>query len=140
MGVNIPPRNRDEWRVVGKWALISGVIFVLFVGGSIIVGGVGDQRATSQYTGEVVDLENERGVLLRTTQVHLKTDAQASSSETFCVIDENRDEQLPVLRDAARNGHTVTVTYERPLYVPLWECEKDTSIIRDVEIRQEGGA
>jgi len=115
-----------DWFIVGVRLLI--VLAVLFVGAVAV--GVDAPRGESTYTGVVVDVEVEKGIPA-TTQAHLKTDPQASSSESFCVLPDN-DEHLETLRTAARNGSRVTVTYERPLFVPFWTCERGLSYITEM--------
>lgn len=113
-------------------SVLFGVLLILaVVVGSL--GGVSAARGESAYTGQVVDLENERGLVFQTTQVHLKTDSQASSSEVFCVHPDSRDEHFDELREAASSGDRVTITYSRPYVVPIWQCQSGTSIVRDVE-------
>lgn len=117
--------------VVAALAIVATVVFMAV---GVAVQGIGEQRSTSDYSGHVVDVENQRGIVLQTTQIHLKTDKESSNAETFCVHPDNRDEQLPKLRQAVNSGDRVTVTYSRPLYVPVWTCEAGTSIIRNVEV------
>lgn len=111
------------------------ILLVVFVVGSL-GAGLGDKRSESAYTGNVVDIENERGLLFVTTQVHVKTDRRSSKAETFCVHPDNRD-QLVTLREGLHTDSRVTITYERPRYVPVWTCEQGTSIITDVETHSE---
>lgn len=117
--------------------VIGGIMIVVLL--VAIGGGLGfaEPRGESTYTGVVVDFENERGIPFETTQAHLKTNPESSNKETFCVHPENRDRQVEVLRDAARSGDVVSVTYSRPLFVPVWDCEADTSIIRDIAVRED---
>lgn len=98
----------------------------------IPISGLGQVRHESQYTGEVVDIENQKGMIMQTTQVHMKTNPRASSHETFCVHPDNR-EQLDPLRSALRDSERVTITYSRPLYVAPWTCKSGTSIIREID-------
>lgn len=118
---------------IGALAVLS----LLFTGFVVLIGGISDYRAPSDYTGQVVDLEVERGLVFQTTQAHLKTHRRSSEAETFCVHPSNHDEQLPQLREALQNGSRVTVTYSRPRYIPIWECESGTSIIREVEVHAD---
>lgn len=119
---------------------IGIVLFVAAMVIAVVLGtlGLGTPRAPSEYSGQVVDVENDKGFVFQTSQVHLKTGPQSSSAETFCVHPDNKDEQMPVLRGALSNGSRVTVEYERPYFVGRWECENDTSIVTDVEIEDQG--
>lgn len=126
----------DHLPAVATLVAIAAVV-VLVVAAVAGFAGFAEQRGESTYSGVVVDFENERGFVFKTTQAHLKTNPESSSGETFCVHPENRDRQVEVLREAARDGSVVTVTYSRPYFVPPWECESGISIIRDVEIRED---
>lgn len=105
--------------------------------------GIGQMRAPSDYTGQVVDVEHNKGIIWRTSQLKMKTHRRSSAVETFCLHPKNHEEQLSVVREALRQGYRVQVEYSRPLIVPIWECKTGTSIVRDVEIisntTQSGG-
>lgn len=114
---------------------VAALAITLVVSG-VLISGFGSSRAESQYTGQVVDIENEKGVVLQTTQANLKTNPRSSEHETFCIHPDNR-EQLQPLRESLRNGQRVTITYDRPLYVPVWTCKGGTSIITDIEVSNQ---
>ena len=116
---------------IGGLAVV-GVVAIVVIGAVLFFAtGIGSVRGESTYSGEVVDLENQKGMIVQTSQVHMKTDATSSSSETFCVHPDNR-EQMDTLRQAASSGQQITVTYERPLYVSPMECEGGTSIVKNI--------
>ncbi|WP_042666111.1 hypothetical protein [Haloferax sp. ATB1] len=120
----------------GAIAAGLAVLFVLLFTIALPVSyaaGVGSARAPSDYGGYVVDVEEDRGMLLRTTQIKMKTHPRSSSVETFCVVDGD-DEKLATARSALRNESRVTVEYHRPLWVPPWECQPGTSLVDDVEV------
>lgn len=123
--------------VVGVMAALIVMVVGLLVVTLLPYAGIDATRGESTYTGEAVDSENERGLIFQTTQIHLKTDDRSSEAETFCVHPDNRDEQVDVLREAARGDDRVTITHSRPYFVPIWECEAGTSIVRDVEVHDE---
>lgn len=120
-------------------ALIS-VAFILFI---VVVAlaaaghhaGVDTPRGESEYTGYVVDVEHNKGLVLKTTQVHMKTQPRSSSKETFCVMDKKTD-HLQALRNALTNQSRVTISYSRPVYVSRFNCNPGLSIVRNVTNEQ----
>lgn len=120
-----------------KILLAAVVVIVAFGVGMTVLAGLSSQRGESTYTGQVVDVEVEKGVVFQTTQGKLKTHRRSSTVETFCVHPSNHDDQVPKLKQALERGDRVRITYSRPLYVSIWDCEAGTSIIRDVEVMNE---
>lgn len=117
---------------------ITGIVVVAVILAALtLLAGLGSERHESQYSGQVVDVENQKGLILQTSQAKLKTDSRSSQHETFCIHPDNR-EQLDPLQKALRDGDRVTITYERPRYVPVWTCQQETSIITDIEVSEEG--
>jgi hypothetical protein len=123
----------DALKLIGGAIAVALAILIVMA----LVAGIGAVRHESQYTGQVVDIENEKGIILQTSQAHLKTDSRSSEHETFCIHPDNR-EQLEPLRQTLRDGQRVTITYERPMYVPVWTCQSGTSIITDIDVSDSG--
>lgn len=110
--------------------LITGLAVVLIVGFTVASFlGLGTPRSPSEYSGVAVDVEYEKGIVLKTTQIHLKTHPQASSVETFCVLTPEDDAIVEEFRGALQNGDRVTVHYSRPLIVSPWDCESGLSTV-----------
>jgi len=102
---------------------------IMYVG-----SGLGQARAPSEYTGYVVDVEEDRGPpFFRTTQVHMKTHPQSSTTETFCVTG-NTAGTLNQAYESMQNQTRATVAYERPWYVSPRECESGTSIAQNISL------
>ena len=124
---------------MSKEVLLYAAAFVALAAvicvGVVLLAGVSEVRQPSDYTGNVVDIENEKGIIFRTTQAHVKTDRRSSEHETFCVHPDNR-EQLDTLRDGLQTDNRVTIEYSRPLYVPVWVCQSGTAIIDEVTIHE----
>lgn len=117
--------------------LVYSVVSVVLIA-VIIVGwaafGISQVRSPSVYTGQVVDIEVDKGILFRTSQVHLKTHLRSSDSQTFCIHPDNQDEQVQILRDALRNESRVSIEYSRPLWVPINDCDVGLSIVGRIEV------
>lgn len=101
--------------------------------------GLGGEVAESQYAGDVADIEEDSGIVWKTTQVEIKTDAEATEPETFCVAPKQTGEILPPLRQAQSDGDRVTVTYERGYVEPMWRCAWETDGRRIVDVTIHGG-
>lgn len=91
--------------------------------------GFGSARAPSEYTGVVADAEIDRGIVFRTSQARVKTDAESSTFEEFCIPDGYEAR----FRELATTQEKVTITYSRPLIVPKWKCQNGLSIVQDVQ-------
>jgi len=117
-----------------EYAMTYGwVVLLLFiVGGAVAtqIFGVGTPRGQSTYTGYVVDAEIDKGIVFRPSTIHLKTDQQASSVEEFCLVNKEQEDKA---RQLSRNQTQVTVTYSRPLAVPIWKCQSGLSIVESIE-------
>lgn len=116
---------------------VSALLVVATVIGTVgYMAGFDTVRHESDYSGHAVDLEVEKGLVFQTTQVHMKTNPRSSEHETFCVHPDNHG-QLDQIRTAVSNGHRMTVSYYRPLWVSPFDCEQGTSVITNVEIHEE---
>lgn len=122
---------------LGAVTLFMIVMLALFVTG--VFFGFGGQVSESQYAGDVADVEEDSGIVWKTTQVEIKTDAEATEPETFCVAPKRTGEILPPLRQAQSDGDRVTVTYERGYVEPMWKCEGTTDGRRIVDVTIHGG-
>lgn len=130
-------RSISAFNFVATVVIIACVLlFVGTVAASTL--GVSSARGESQYTGVVVDVEEDKGLVFRTSQAHVRTDERASQTETFCVHPDSKEEQIPDLRSALNDQTRVTITYERPRVVPIWTCESGTSIITNIEVHNGG--
>lgn len=117
---------------------ILGIVLIIgFLGfGIASAAGLSNARAPSEYSGHVVDVEQDRGTVFRTTQLNMKTHPQASSSETFCIQDGD-EEILETAKNATRNNDRVTIEYSRPYFVWIGDCESDTSIVQDITVTNQ---
>lgn len=122
--------------LVGGSIALMAVIALIWVP----VAGVDEVRGESSYTGQVVDVEYEKGMLLQTTQLKVKTDRRSSSHETFCIRIPEDEQHVQTARRALEEGDRVEITYSRPLYVGVWECAQGTSIVQEIEISEDDSA
>lgn len=67
----------------------------------------------------------------------MKTDPQASTTETFCIRPSRSSGQLAAARAALQNGTRVTVDYSRPLWVSPLECADGLAIVRSINSEAE---
>lgn len=114
------------------------VIFITIFITAVIVGGLlaglAPPTEESTYTGYVVDAEVDRGFIFRTTTIHMKTHPRSSVLERFCVLESNENSQLDQLRQSLYDQTRLRITYTRPAYVGIWDCNAHTTIIENIEI------
>jgi len=110
---------------------VIGCILILLAG--TVVGGLAMPRGTSQYSGYVVDVEVDKGIP-PTTQIHVKTHPRSSASEMFCLTGTDEDRHSQRSFAALENRSEVTITYDRPIYVSITDCQRGTSIVRSLSI------
>ena len=116
--------------------------FRQFIALALVVGlaasagclGMATPRSESTYTGYVVDVEYEKGLLFKNTQIHLKTHPRSSAVENFCVIIPEDEQFVQTARDALIDQQRVAVTYERPFYVNPGQCAGGSSLVKDIEV------
>ena len=100
--------------------------------------GIGTPRQNeSDYTGYIVDTENERGLIFPNTKIHLKTHPTSGTSEEFCITMPEDEEMLENARVALRDGRRVTVTYQRGIFENPWDCFDNSSMVLDIEVHDE---
>jgi len=96
------------------------------------LAGLGSARADSEYTGNVVDVVEDKGMLIRPSWVNMKTDARSSDIQQYCLRED--DEQLKQqFYTSMKSGDRVTVSYSRPLWVSPLECDSGHAIVHDIE-------
>lgn len=123
-----------------NWAKIVAlciVVTVVLLAIIVALTGFGSIRGQSEYTGHVVDVVEDKGVVFRPTWVNMKTDPRSSDIQQYCVLPDDEREILPEFYDAMESGDRVTVTYERPLWVNPNDCNGSQSIITDVRYANE---
>ena len=69
----------------------------------------------------------DKGLIFRTSQVHLKTHPRSSAVEEFCLVNEQQEQKA---EEYLRNQQKVTVTYSRPFWVNPFTCEGGLSIVK----------
>ncbi len=100
---------------------IFGLIFLAMIGGGIPNSG--------QHTGIVTSVEKE-GIIWQTYGAYIKTSAQATQEDKYCVTDSSVVAQL---QDDAQQIKEVTVQYSRGFFVWPWQCGSESSIINSVK-------
>lgn len=86
--------------------------------------------STGQHTGIVTSVE-QTGFWFHTWKAYVKTSAQSTQEDQYCVIDPAVIAQLQAAATAVKE---VTVHYSNPAFVPSSQCKStDGSIITSVE-------
>jgi hypothetical protein len=114
--------------------LIGALIFTIILL-ILAVLGFGIPVAESNYSGDVADIQDNRGIIWETSSVEIKTDSEATEPVTFCIAPGDTSEFIPMLRYAQEENLRVTVTYDRGYFEPPWKCGKGSDrVLTDVEI------
>jgi hypothetical protein len=99
--------------------------------------GFGSMRGESTYTGYVVDAEIDKGLIFRTSTVHMKTHPRSSAVEEFCLPTGEFEEEA---EQALQDQEPVSVTYSRPLWVNPMTCDGGLSIVQSFGEAEEVGS
>lgn len=108
------------------------IILSLIAGVIVLFNGLGSKRGQSQYTGHVVDVAEDKGVVFTPDWAVMKTDPRSSDKQTFCIRPEDGSELLPQFYSAMESGDRFTVTYHRPLFVWPDTCRSQDAIVTDI--------
>lgn len=103
--------------------VVGGLIGILF---ALIGGGVPN---SGQHTGIVTSVEQE-GIIWHTYKAYVKTSAQSTQEDAYCVTD---PQVVTALQNDADAIKEVTVYYSRGFFVGPWSCGGESSIIRSVK-------
>lgn len=109
---------------------IAAIIFI----GLLIYGmmGISTSRAESQYTGHVVDVVEDKGIIFRPSWINMKTDPRSSDIQQFCIHPDDEDELLDDMYSAMESGDRYTITYSRPLWVSPHDCAGGQAIVHSI--------
>lgn len=117
---------------------ITAIIVVALLAYGVM--GLASSRGESEYTGHVVDVVEDKGVVFRPTWANMKTSPRSSDIQQYCIHPDDEERLEEEFYAAMEGGERVTVTYSRPLWVSPSECPQDTSIIRDIRPANATGA
>jgi len=116
--------------------VIGVVLLVALVTVAVLIPtvfGFGTPIGDSTYTGVVVDVQHEEGLVWQTSQVVAKSNAEASDQQAFCMVNPSDSGLLEKSRNTLNDGERVKIQYHRPLWIPLWECPNGALIMDDIE-------
>lgn len=116
---------RDPWMILG--GLFLAFVVISAVGG---ITGLGTPRGESVYTGYVVDVEDDKGLIFRTSQALVKTDQESSVAEQFCLDDES---DVEAAKEFLQNGEKVDIEYSRGVWVNPFDCQSELSVTNSIE-------
>lgn len=125
--------GKIEFMLKNPWVFLGLAIIFLTVPGVILsYMGISAPVGESSYTGEVVDIQHDKGYIFRTTQVYMKTDPTASAVETFCVQTNKKPELYQSIKQNYEEGNKIQVDYSRPLFVSPFQCQGGLSTVDSV--------
>lgn len=101
-------------------ALISTII------GAITFGGA---PTRGEHVGIVTAVETS-GIFWQTHSVYVKTDAESTQEDVYCVTDASL---LEPLRNLSKTREHVTLRFHRPgVWVGPWDCGGQSAIVYEV--------
>jgi hypothetical protein len=81
-----------------------------------------------EHTGFVTATE-KGGWPWQTYRAYIKTDAESTQEDTYCVLNQDVYQQL---QSAQKERVVLTISHESKLIVPKWECNGESAIITAV--------
>ncbi|MDE2022427.1 MAG: hypothetical protein KGI71_05965 [Patescibacteria group bacterium] len=120
--------EENEWIIV----VIVSLVLLTAVAGLVSLPFILIMSPTSegQHTGIITSIE-KNGLFFHTWSAYVKTSAQSTQEDKYCVIDPAVIAQLQKYADSVTE---VTVHYSNPLMVGVWNCQSnDESIITSVQ-------
>lgn len=119
----------DLFTVVLLPLIFMGLCIVLFFGFIWLLGHV-SSPAEGEHTGVITATETT-GFFWKGKTVYIKTDAQSTQEENYCVLDEGVFEQL---KQASKSRAKVTVQFENGYWISPTKCASTMSIITAVAV------
>jgi hypothetical protein len=111
------------------------VAVVLLIGAIATIGIALSQFATpiedGTYTGQKIDYSHQRGIIFETNDLTTKTNDRSSTTEDWCVAD-NNDELVQKVRNI-EDGQRIKLTYHRPLWIWPDTCEGGLKVIDSIQ-------
>lgn len=112
--------------------VIESLVILTIIGivVTVVLSSIGLNKPNSgQHTGIITAIE-QHGFIWRTTRAYVKTSAQSTQEDEYCVTDPTVIAQL---QDDAANTREVTVYYSGGLFIWPWQCTGEGSIINAVK-------
>jgi hypothetical protein len=115
--------------VLGGIALFA--VIAIFIFGGIMLSQFAQPIDDGSYTGQKIDYSHQRGLIFQTNDLTTKTNDRSSTTEDWCVPDNN-----PELVEQARSieaGQQVEITYHKPLWIWPDTCEGGLKVVDSIE-------
>jgi hypothetical protein len=90
----------------------------LLLGAAILLPGCGTTLTNGSHVGIVTAVEKS-GVIWKTWDVYVKTDATSSQEDTYCVED---DDVISTIRAANLTRKKVELIYHDEFFIAPWRC------------------
>lgn len=123
--------------LIGLGVILVVLLFIVLA----IVGWVGLSLSPIQdgdYTGQVIDYSNQRGIIFKTNDLTTKTNDRSSETEDWCVPD--NDPELVNKVQNIENGDKVKINYHRPLWIWIDTCQNGLKVIDSIEVVNQTSA
>jgi hypothetical protein len=102
-------------------------IAAVVIGTPIFIGfkGLHIDTGSGKHTGYITAVE-KTGVIYKTYTVYVKTDAQSSQEDKYCVID---PQLVGTLLEKSKARSLVTISYQSYLIAGLTNCSGEADVI-----------
>lgn len=113
--------------------IIGGLIVIVVLCGIIIpITGLHYVTGQGHHVGYITATETS-GLIWKTGTAYVKSDAQSSQEDVYCVMD---DSVLAQLKDAAEKKEKVEVTHISYFSPGIKNCSGEGAIIKSVSVLQ----
>lgn len=104
------------------------------------LGGFRQPVQHGVYTGEIVDVQEQRGLIFKTNEIDTKTNERSSDPVSWC-IEESRPELLEKAQRLTDSKAQVRIEYHDEFFVWIKNrCSPSTrGIVNSIEIVGKGG-
>lgn len=121
----------DKDFLLRKGLIMVALIYVLF-------SFLGFNLTTSYgvHNVQITAVENN-GFIWKTWTAYVKSDVSSSQEETYCI--DTKKIYLKDLEMYSSERTKVTITYQRPHFMPFWECDGGQAMIVDIQPSMEEG-
>jgi len=102
--------------------MIAIIIALAILGLVVELQGIHYRTITNgTHTGFVTAVETT-GILFKTTRVYVKTDAQSSQEDVYCLIDKSL---IPILKELESSKQQITIKYDN-YFIQGWRyCDAE---------------
>lgn len=120
---------------ISDMILVVNIIIISMIGLAIAsVLFLGNPIDSASQRGEIMTVEESKGIIFKTSNLKLKTGEHADAVEQFC-LDKNDPNQEKLIRKArtiSESGQRVEINYHQEFITSPNRCGKDKRIVDEI--------